>query len=210
MQTTATPARNLGGVILTAGRSARMGRPKLLLPWGGTSVLGHQLRTWQALGVSQLAVVWALGDAAIEAELDRLQFPSGARIRNPDPDQGMFGSIRRAASWPGWQAGLTQMAVILGDQPHPRLSTLQALLDFSARHPNAVCQPRAAGRLRHPVILPRPLLQSLAATGASSLREFLESWPGERVACALEDPGLTCDLNTPADYQQALAQGFPS
>jgi len=33
----------VGVVILAAGRSARMGRPKLLLPWGGTSVLGHLL-----------------------------------------------------------------------------------------------------------------------------------------------------------------------
>ena len=37
-------------MILGAGASSRMGQPKLLLPWGATSVLGHQISTWQVLG----------------------------------------------------------------------------------------------------------------------------------------------------------------
>lgn len=51
-----------------------MGRPKLLLPWGETSVLGHLIRQWRALGAKQIAVVCAPGDRPIQAELDRLVF----------------------------------------------------------------------------------------------------------------------------------------
>src|SRR5438874_1514761 len=40
-----------GVIILAAGRSRRMGRPKMLLPWGNTTVLGHLVAQWQALGV---------------------------------------------------------------------------------------------------------------------------------------------------------------
>ncbi|HOW79579.1 MAG TPA: NTP transferase domain-containing protein, partial [Verrucomicrobiota bacterium] len=76
-----TPA--LGVVLLAAGRSARMGKPKLLLPWGGTSVLGHLIRQWQSLGAAQLSVVCAAGDSALAAELDRLGFPAENRILNP-------------------------------------------------------------------------------------------------------------------------------
>ena len=54
----------VGVVILAAGRSARMGRPKLLLPWGGTSVLGHLIEQWEALGAKQIAVVCAAGELA--------------------------------------------------------------------------------------------------------------------------------------------------
>jgi molybdenum cofactor cytidylyltransferase len=39
----------VGVVILAAGRSRRMGRPKMLLPWGQTTVLGHLIRQWQEL-----------------------------------------------------------------------------------------------------------------------------------------------------------------
>ena len=209
MRTTASATHNLGVAILAAGRSARMGRPKLLLPWGGTSVLGHQIRTWRGLGAGQVTVVCAAADPPIGAELDRLQCPLEARIRNPEPDQGMFSSIRCAARWPGWAAELTQMALVLGDQPHPRTESLQALLAFSARHATAVCQPRVGGLIQHPVILPRTTFLQLAETRAASLQEFLETLPGELASCDLEDAGLELDLDTPADYQQALAQGFP-
>ena len=71
---------NLGTVILAAGSSRRMGRPKLLLPWGDTSVLGHQIRLWQQLGAAQVCVVYSPTNEAIRAELDRLGLAAGNRI----------------------------------------------------------------------------------------------------------------------------------
>ncbi len=91
----------VGVIILAAGRSARMGRPKLLLPWGGTSVLGHLIRQWRALDAKQIAVVCARDDGAMQAELDRLGFAEENRICNPAPERGMFSSIQCAAQWPG-------------------------------------------------------------------------------------------------------------
>jgi molybdenum cofactor cytidylyltransferase len=209
MNTVTPTAPDVGVVLLAAGRSARMGRPKLLLPWGNRSVLGHHLHTWQSLGVGQIAIVCAAGDAAIAAELDRLSFPPEARIFNPAPERGMLGSLRCAAAWPNWAPELTRLAVVLGDQPHPRRDTLQALLAFSARHPTTVCQPRLDGALWHPVILPKAIFQQLSETRATSLREFLEALPDAVAACDLEDPGLKLDLDTPADYAQALRKNFP-
>src|ERR1035437_2980619 len=54
----------VGVVILAAGRSARMGKPKLLLPWGGTSVLGHLIEEWRALHAKQIDVVCDAGNPA--------------------------------------------------------------------------------------------------------------------------------------------------
>ena len=61
-------AFRLGAVILAAGRSLRMGRPKLLLPWGETSVLGHLLNQWRQVGAAQVAVVHAADNRLILAE----------------------------------------------------------------------------------------------------------------------------------------------
>src|ERR1017187_5799849 len=144
-------AFSLGVVILAAGRSARMGKPKLLLPWGTTSVLGHLIEEWRALHARQIAVVCATGDPAIQAEMDRLGFPAQNRIINPNPQRGMFSSIQCAAQWPGWQAALTHWAIVLGDQPHLRPQTLRRVLDFSSAHPTKVCQPARRGHGRHPV-----------------------------------------------------------
>src|SRR5260370_30859135 len=102
-----TPTLALGTVILAAGRSRRMGQPKLLLPWGPTSVLGHLLEQWQSLGAKQIAVVVGATDRVLERELDRLNFANKNRIVNEAPERGMFSSIQCAALWPGWDAQLT-------------------------------------------------------------------------------------------------------
>ena len=49
----------MGVVVLAAGASSRMGRPKLLLPWGDTTVIGHLIANWQTVGARQITVVVA-------------------------------------------------------------------------------------------------------------------------------------------------------
>lgn len=192
----------LGVVILGAGRSSRMGRSKLLLPWGGTSVLGHLVGQWQALGATQIAVVCAAGDAAINAELDCLSFPAAQRIINPGPERGMFSSIQCAAGWQGWNPALTHWAIVLGDQPHLQFKTLQTIIDFSATNPDRVCQPHNGGHRYHPVVLPLEVFKRLANSTATNLKDFLVTC--ETAYCEVTDAGLELDIDRPEDYQKAL------
>jgi molybdenum cofactor cytidylyltransferase len=202
---TAVRESPLGVVILGAGASSRMGRPKLLLPWGETSVLGHLIGRWQGLRARQVVVVCAVNDLPIQQELDRLRFPSRDRILNPAPEAGMMSSIRCAAGWTGWSPVLTHWAIVLGDQPHVRPETLRAVIDFAAAHPNHICQPAHNGRPRHPVILPAAAFHRLAAAAEATLKEFLSARAAARACCELDDPGLDLDLDEPADYERALA-----
>ena len=195
---------SFGVVILAAGASSRMGKPKLLLPWGGTSVLGHLIGQWKALRAGQIAAVWATGDQAVSAELDRLDFPGLNRVVNPTPKRGMFSSVQSAARWSGWNAELTHWAIVLGDQPHLRPDTLRTLLDFAGAHPNQVCQPGRRGRPRHPVVVPKTVFVELKESRAETLKAFLQTLPSGVALCELDDPGLDFDMDTPADYEQAL------
>jgi molybdenum cofactor cytidylyltransferase len=194
----------VGVIILAAGRSARMGKPKLLLPWGTSSVLGHLIEEWRALRARQIAVVCATGDTAIQAEMDRLGFPAQNRITNPNPQRGMFSSIQCAARWPGWQAALTHWAIALGDQPHLQRQILQQVLDFSATHPAKVCQPARNGHARHPVMLPKAVFRRIAGSTAATLKEFLAAKQHQVALCELDDPGLDLDIDLPADYDKAV------
>jgi molybdenum cofactor cytidylyltransferase len=194
----------LGVVVLAAGRSERMGRPKLLLPWRGTSILGHLLAQWRDLGAEQVAVVRAANDPTLAPELERLAFPQAQLIDNPAPDRGMFSSIQAAARWTGWKTTLTHWAIVLGDQPHLRIATLRRLLEFTTAHPDQVCQPSRAGHGRHPVLLPRPAFSCLSNSRAADLKDFLATLP-ERVAlCEMDDPGLDLDIDTPENYRMAV------
>lgn len=191
-------------VLLAAGRSSRMGQPKLLLPWGGTSILGHLLQQWTGLGAAQIAVVFAAGDQLLHTELDRVGFPSQARVRNPEPERGMFSSIQCAATWEGWQPGLSHWVIALGDQPHLARATLATLIDFASTNPRKICQPSHHQRPRHPVVLPQIAFFNLRSAPAQNLKEFCA--PYAVALCEIDDPGLDLDLDRPEDYEHARQQ----
>ena len=182
---------NFALVLLAAGASSRMGRPKLLLPWDGTTVLGHLLSTWRELGAAQLAVVTAPGHGPLTVELARAGLGERDFIPNPKPERGMMSSIRCAAAWPCWRTELSHFLLTLGDQPHVQTSTLRSLLEFAIAHPGQVCQPARAGRPRHPVLFPGELFRKLATTPAENLKQFLLGMP-ERLFARLNQilPGV--------------------
>jgi molybdenum cofactor cytidylyltransferase len=192
----------LAAVILGAGSSSRMGRPKLLLPWQGTSMIGHVIRQWERLGARQIGVVCAARDELMQAELKRLEFPRSNCIGNPAPERGMFGSVQCAAGWPGWKPSLSHWVIVLGDQPHLGLPTLERLIEFGRTHPDKVCQPARVGRARHPVLIPKPLFNGLVGAPAASLKEYLSQQ--EVATCDIDDPALDLDIDTPEDYRRAL------
>jgi molybdenum cofactor cytidylyltransferase len=194
--------RAFGVVILGAGASTRMGRPKLLLPWGDTSIIGHLLGQWRGLDARQIAVVCRPGDRQLAAELDRQGCPPEDRIENPRPERGMFSSIRSAANWAGWKPDLATWVIVLGDQPHLKPATLRALLEAHADHPYAIGQPAYGGRARHPVLLPRQIFFDLRNSRAETFREFLRQTACIRVEHPMDDPGLGLDIDRPKDYEQ--------
>jgi molybdenum cofactor cytidylyltransferase len=197
------PSFALAAIILAAGRSSRMGRPKMLLPWKESTVIGHQIGVWSEIS-KQVAVVYAAGDSALEQELDRVRLPAANRILNPDASRGMFSSIQCSAAWKGWQPDITHFAIALGDQPHLQPATLRTVADFARLHPTNLCQPSIASHGRHPVILPAQVFNTLADTAERSLKDFLEINSALVKLVEVNDPGLDLDLDEPSDYQAAL------
>jgi molybdenum cofactor cytidylyltransferase len=198
----ATNVFSLAVVVLGAGASLRMGRPKLLLPWRDTTILGHTIHQWQSAGITRVCVVHAAGDCAMEAELDRLRVPPERRIINHEPSGGMFSSIKCAACWGGWPADVTHWAISLGDQPHLGFKLLASFVSFSEQHIASVCQPSYRGRPRHPVILPRSDFAALCSAREKMLKEFLD--PRPRALLELNDEALDVDIDTPHAYELAL------
>ncbi|MBM3835296.1 MAG: nucleotidyltransferase family protein [Verrucomicrobia bacterium] len=198
------PAFRFAAIILASGASSRMGQPKLLLPWGGDTVLGHLIQQWCDLGATQVGVVCAAGNQGIDDELDRLGFSVQNRIYNATPELGMFSSIQCAARWPHWHSALTRWAIVLGDQPHLRPETLRTLLEFAVGHPDKICQLSRQGRRRHPVLLWKTAFLRLQHATEPHFKAFLQNWTAEIAVREIDDPGLDLDLDQPSDYERAL------
>lgn len=196
---------NLAVVILAAGASSRMGRPKLLLPWNGTTVIGHLLNQWRQLNPAQVAFVSSDRHEALHDELARHGISKSDVIFNSRPERGMFSSVQCAAQWEGWAAQVSHWAIALGDQPLVRAETLGRLLAFATATEGDLYQPSRNGRGRHPVIFSERVFARLKDSSAENLKQFLLT-SGVRVQrCELDDPGLDLDLDEPADYERALA-----
>jgi len=181
-----------------------MGKPKLLLPWGNTSILGHLVHQWLELRATQIALVLAAANSPVSPELDRLGFSKTDRIPNPAPERGMFSSIQCAAQWAAWNPAVTHLAIALGDQPQVRMDTLRSLASFAAANPQQVCQPARNGRGKHPVILPLPLFRQLANSTAENLKQFLLGSGAPLARFDADDDGLDFDLDLPDDYEKAV------
>ena len=74
------------GIIPAAGRSRRMGLPKLTMPWGSTTVIEQVLGAWQRSGVDHLVAV-VRGDAG---ELARYCDQAGAIVVSPATPPAKF------------------------------------------------------------------------------------------------------------------------
>lgn len=199
---------HLGVIILGGGASSRMGKPKLLLPWGDTSILGHLLRLYENANTSQVAIVCSRGDTNIISELNRLEWPENNRIFNPEVTPEMFSSVLCGFQWGGWQANVSHLAVALGDQPLIRKKTIVDLVAHARQNPKNICQPLYEKRRRHPVIIPRCIAEKVTVESHSNLREVLNDFKEDISTLPCDDPGLVIDIDTPTDYEEALQQYY--
>lgn len=175
------------GLILAGGASSRMGRPKALLELEGETFVARLVRLLAAAGCDPVAVVVG-ADAAIIAPA----IPRGARtVCADDWARGM-----RASLAAGLRA-LPAVDVLLTHVDRPRVApaTLWALLALTGDRPLIA---RHAGVAGHPVRLPASLRDRLLQSDDAPLSAILSAaFPRHLDVC---DPGVTLNVNTPADY----------
>jgi CTP:molybdopterin cytidylyltransferase MocA len=112
----------------------------------------------------------------------------------------MFSSLQEASRWTGWLSTLTHWIISLGDQPHIQTSTLRVLLNAARENPTHICQPALNGHTAHPIILPASNFRELAQNNVPDLRTYIRTREALRLRVAVEDAGVSRDLDTPEDY----------
>jgi len=186
------------GLVLGAGGSTRLGRPKQLLPYGERPLLEHTLNTARDCGFDQLVV--PIGGAAAEVR-ERVDFAGAEVVVNQAYGEGCSSSI--AAALDAVNPRCEVLVLMLGDQPGVTPETVRALL--AARHdaPLAVC--RYDDGRGHPIAFARSVFAQLADLhGDKGVWRLLD----ERAEDVVDVPiagNVPLDVDTPEDYKAVLA-----
>ena len=199
-------AGTVAGLILAAGESRRMGRPKATLDWGGVPLLHHQVQALREAGCEPVIVV--LGAEAHNLRARLREAPPCVVVENAAYRSGRASSLRVGASLVPDDAGAVLVASV--DQPC-RASTVEALIAAWRTSEALIVVPRHDGRNGHPVLIDSALRAELGAVQEASegLRAVRAAHREATRFVDVDDPRVTLNLNTPAAYEAARATLAP-
>ncbi len=185
-------------IILAAGESRRMGTQKLLLPFGGTTVVGAVVRTAQASRAGRTLVVLGSDREAIRGELE----PHGVDfVVNENYPLGMLTSIQ--AGLRALPADAQAAIVLLGDQPFLASRVIDAVIAAYETGRNGIVIPTFQGRRGHPILVDLKYRDEiLAIDPAEGLRRLMLAHPDDILEVDAGDGNILRDLDTPGDYQE--------
>jgi CTP:molybdopterin cytidylyltransferase MocA len=189
----------LTALVLAAGASSRMGRPKPLLPLpDGSTLLCAATRPFLEAGLDEVIVVLGALAAQVRAEACLPHDPRLTVIDNPGWAEGQASSLRAGLAACGEPDAVL---IFLGDLNGLDAARVRRVI--AAWHGEPLVVPQAAGRPTHPVLMARELFgELLALRGDVGAREVVERHRSSAVL--LEEPPLF-DLDTPEDHRAWLA-----
>jgi CTP:molybdopterin cytidylyltransferase MocA len=195
-------------IVLAAGKSSRMGRPKALLPIGSTgdTFLTRILHVLRSGGIARACVVLGGDASAVRATLP----PDDDFFRvveNDHYEQGQLSSLLVGLSSVEERAeNVEAVMVTLVDLPLITAATVRAVLEAHRHAPGApIVRPRRGNRHGHPAIFGRRLFAELrSADPSTGAKPVVHAHATEEVSVDVIDDGAFTDIDTPEDYERFI------
>ena len=198
-------------IILAAGKSTRMGSPKMLLPWGDKTILEHVIAVFAKAGVADILVVTGGARESVEAIIRECQknYPVQS-VYNEDYMAGdMLSSIQCGLQYltltppPRSHGEMGTAAMIgLGDQPQIQERSVRLLYDAFLQTKSPLVVPSFQKRRGHPWLVGRTLWNELIKMDSTQTpRDFLNAHAENIYYVGMDTPTILSDLDTPDDYQ---------
>jgi molybdenum cofactor cytidylyltransferase len=197
----------ISAILLAAGESTRMGRPKQLLPWHGKTLLQHSLESIINSAADEIILV--LGHEADRIGKSLPALPAKIVI-NPDYKQGMASSLRQGLA--AMDQGSEAFLVLLADQPGIGPEIINTLIRaFRQADPRrGIVRPVYRGQRGHPVLIGAQYLQeALQLQGDVGARRILMNHPEDILEIDVDQDAVLKDIDTPEEYRTYTKEAGP-
>lgn len=190
---------NNWAIILAAGSSRRMGSQKLLMPYGGATIIETVVDQVLNSQVSEVVVV-------LGADHDKVKQALGERpvkyCHNTDHDKGMFSSVICGLRSLPEEAGA--VLIYLGDQPGIPPSVTNAVIEGYNEELYGIVIPVHNHRRGHPLLVDLKYRKEIEKLDLEQgLRALRHHFPQDVLEVEVDEPGILVDIDTPEDYKKA-------
>ncbi|ULA62971.1 MAG: 4-diphosphocytidyl-2C-methyl-D-erythritol synthase [Nitrospira sp.] len=192
-------AASVAVIILAAGASTRMGKPKQLLTYGGHTFLRNAAEVALASMCRPIAVVLGAHADLLKRGIDDLPVQ---QVMNTQWAKGMSASIQAGlqALEEGDREGTTKAVVLmLCDQPFVTAAVINELVRTARSTGKGIVASEYGGTIGVPALFRREYFPELAAlSGDGGAKRIIAAHPGD--VAGLLFPQGTTDIDTPEDY----------
>ena len=187
-------------IILGAGESSRMGRPKMLLPFGDSTMIGTVISNVLASSVEKAIVV--LGSNYESHHQVVKDYPVEI-VHNTQYREGMLSSVEcglKAVS-----NSTDAIMVLLGDQPMIQTAEMDQLIESYRGSEKEIAIATHEKKRGHPILFGRKFINEiLGFPREASLRDLLQNQTAEILEMKTEHDRILRDIDTENDYQFEL------
>ncbi len=194
----------ISAMVLAAGLSTRMSRPKMLLRWGESTVIGKVVETVLEGGVCDVLVV----TGGTQAEVKEAVAAYNVRtIYNQDYANGeMLTSVQVGLK--GLSAESRAAMIVLGDQPQIEPGIIQDIITRYEQAGSKIIVPSYQMHRGHPWLVDRALWGEISnLRSPETLQTFVNKHQDLIEYLVVDSTSVLHDLDTPADYQQIKPPG---
>ena len=189
----------ISAIILAAGLSTRMGKQKMLLPWGETTVIGKVISTLLDAGIHKPCVVTGGNREELASKLSEVdvQFVVNNNFTNGE----MITSLQVGLRTLGAEVDAT--LVVLGDQPQIEVSIVKKIVARYETTNNPIIVPSYKMHRGHPWVIGKTYWEEIQLLQPpATLRDFLNRHDEIIDYIIVDSPSVLLDLDTQNDYSQ--------
>ena len=190
----------ISAVILSAGESSRMGRPKALLPIDGETFIEKIVGTLKKTSVGRIIVILGHDAAEMRRRIEHLPVEI---VINPDYKMGQLSSLQVALRRLEKEPDCDGVLVHLVDHPYLDAKLAETLIQRFSASRKLIVVPSYNGKRGHPVIFSRRLFgELLAAPMDQGAKAVVNAHSADTLEVGTENEGITLDIDTPELYRQ--------